>query len=287
MNKKPMLYLECKSGVSGDMTVAALLDLGVDEGAFAAALDSLELTGVSYAVSRVDKNGIMARDFDVRIEGEPHAHAHDSHQHDHEHSHDHPHHEHSHDHAGHAEGHDHSHHHHAEHGHRNLGDIREIIAKSSLSERAKDIAYRTFQIVAEAEAKVHGKDIAEVHFHEVGALDSILDIVGAAFCIDYLDIGEIAVSALSEGSGYVICQHGRLPVPVPATSEIAVKYGIPLCITDTPHEMVTPTGIALIAALKTVDSLPSTLRILKIGYGAGKRRLEHPNILRALLVEEA
>ena len=283
MNEERVLYLECKSGISGDMTVAALLDLGVDESAFAATIESLGLEGVSYAISKVDKNGITARDFDVRIEGENPAHEHHHHEHEHGHHHGHGHHEHEHRH----EPHEHSHvHEHAAHEHRNFGAVRDIIEKSALSERAKGIAVRTFEIVAEAEAKVHGKAIDEVHFHEVGALDSIMDIAAAAFCIDFLNVERIAVSVLSEGNGYVNCQHGRLPVPVPATSEIAARYGIPLSITECPYELITPTGIALVAALKNTDSLPASFTIKKIGYGAGKRNLEHPNILRALLVEE-
>lgn len=154
-----------------------------------------------------------------------------------------------------------------------------------MTPKAKALAKKIFGIVAAAEAKVHGKSIDEVHFHEVGALDSIIDIAGAAVCLDYLGVTSVAVSALSEGTGEVICQHGRLPVPVPATAEIAATYQMPLQITACPHEMVTPTGIAIAAALKTELALPENVVIAKIGYGAGKRNLPHANILRAMLLE--
>lgn len=269
MTDKTVLYLEAKSGISGDMTVAALLDLGVDRDFFIKALDSLGLDGVRYGISSADKNGITACSFDVVLK-----HDHEHHHYDHEHGHDH--HEHTHD---------HSHHPHS-HEHRNLSDVFAVIDRGALTSGAKDLAKRIFTIVAEAESKVHGKDINEVHFHEVGALDSIIDIVGTAVCIDFLGIEETVVSALSEGSGFVECQHGTLPVPVPATAEIAAKYGLPLNITPCPHEMVTPTGIAIAAALKNRDKLPENFVIAKTGYGAGKRNLENPNVLRAFLGQE-
>lgn len=270
MTDKTVLYLEAKSGISGDMTVAALLDLGVDRNYFIKALDSLGLEGVSYKISSADKNGITACSFDVVLE----------HEHHHDHSHHHEHQHHHHDEHGHT--HEHEDHHHS-HEHRNLNDVFAVIDRGALTDGAKTLAKRIFSIVAEAESKVHGKDIHEVHFHEVGALDSIVDIVGAAVCIDYLGIDETVVSALSEGSGFVKCQHGTLPVPVPATAEIAAKYGMALNITSCPYEMVTPTGIAVAAALKNRDRLPENFVISKTGYGAGKRTLENPNILRAFL----
>lgn len=272
-----LLYLECKSGISGDMTVAALLDLGVDEAYFNAALHSLHLVGVRWEIKRVDKNGLMACDFNV-IFAEDGKYEHVSDQHAHNHEHDH----------GHQHAHDHEHtgrHVHGFHEHRNLHDVYAVIEQGGLTERAKTIAKRIFTVVAEAEAKVHGKSIGEVHFHEVGALDSIIDIVGTAVCLDYLGIERVVVSTLSEGSGFVTCQHGRLPVPVPATAEIATRYKIPLSITDCPHEMITPTGIAIAATIRTEDSLPSNMTIAKIGYGAGKRKLAHANVLRVMLLE--
>lgn len=334
MRDNIILYLEGKSGISGDMTVAALLDLGVDRDYFDKALQSLHLEGVRWEISRVDKNGIMACDFNVildeahehhdhghsrdqehehhdhghRHENEHHGHTHQGlahehehghHDHDHHHAHEHGHHEHEHNHThGHEHSHDHGHTHdhehdhdhdynHGEHEHRNLHAVGAIIDHGELTPRAKKIAKDIFAVVAEAEAKVHGKSIDEVHFHEVGALDSIIDIVGAAVCLDYLNIAKVAVSPLSEGSGFVTCQHGRLPVPVPATAEIAVKYRMPLSITACPYEMVTPTGIAIAAAIKTEAALPQNVVVNKIGYGAGKRDLNHANVLRAMLLENA
>ena len=178
---------------------------------------------------------------------------------------------------------DHMHSHH--HEHRTLEDISIIIESSGLTPRAKEIATRIFTILAEAEAKVHGTTIDEVHFHEVGAIDSIIDIAAAAVCLDYLNITRVATSALFDGSGFVMSGHGRLPVPVPATVEIAARYGLPMNITDSPYEMVTPTGIAIVAAIKTEDRLPQNIVINKIGYGAGKREMKHANVLRGMLIE--
>ena len=295
------LYLECKSGISGDMTVACLLDLGVDETFFNAALQSLGIEGVRWEITKRDKNGIMASDFAVIIdEDDIHASslAHHHHQHDHDHDHDHDSDGHHHNHAHGSDHHHHHHHHHDDghdhdhddahshhHEHRNLKDIRTIIESSGLTPRAKKTAIKIFTILAEAEAKVHGTTIDEVHFHEVGAIDSIIDIVAVAVCLDCLNITRVATSALFDGSGFVMSQHGRLPVPVPATMEIAAKYGLSLSITGSPYEMVTPTGIAIVAAIKTEDSLPQSITVSKIGYGAGKRSMKHPNVLRGMLME--
>lgn len=257
--RNKILYLECKSGISGDMTVAALLDLGVDESYFNNALGSLHLEGVRWEITRVDQNGIMACDFNVILQ--------DTHEH---HNHDH----------GHGIGKK------PEHDHRNLHDIYAIIERGKLTSKARDIARRIFAVVAEAEAKVHGKSMEEVHFHEVGALDSIIDIVGAAVCLDYLGIERVAVSSLHEGSGFVTCMHGRLPVPVPAVVEIATQYKMAFTMTDCPHELVTPTGIAIAAAIRTEAALPANMVIHQTGHGAGKRTLQHANILRAMLVEK-
>lgn len=242
------LYLECKSGISGDMTVGALLDLGADEAKLINALDSLKLEGVKYKISKVKKNGISATDFNVILPKHNH---HDKHHHTHE--------------------------------HRNLFDVYSVIDKGDLTDNARGLAKKIFKIVAEAEAKVHGEDIKNVHFHEVGALDSIVDIVATAVCIDDLNIEKTAVTPLHEGSGFVKCQHGMLPVPVPAVAQIAQTHSIPLKITQTQGEMVTPTGIAIVAALCNYQ-LPETFTVEKTGYGAGKKDFEHPNLLRAMLI---
>ena len=143
-----------------------------------------------------------------------------------------------------------------------------------------------FDIVAEAEAKAHGIPLEEVHFHEVGAIDSIIDIISVAVCVDNLGVDAIVVSPLAEGFGSVRCQHGVIPVPVPATANIASAYGLKLRLTDNEGEMVTPTGAAIAAALKTEDRLPSSCQILKTGMGAGKKEFKQANVLRAMILSQ-
>lgn len=262
-----MLYLEGASGIAGDMTVAALLDLGGSQEKLFTALDSLLLGEEMHChVKRSESYGIAGNSFNV------HCHC-DHHEHDHQHSKDHDHHEH--------------HHHSHEHLHRNLADVLTVIERGKLSERARAIAEKTFRIVAQAEAQAHGCAVEEVHFHEVGAVDSIADIVGAAVLIDDLNITECVVESLAEGQGTVHCQHGELPVPVPAVLNIAAASGIALRKTDVRGEMVTPTGIAIAAALRTGDRLPETYKVCKVGVGVGKRDFGRPNILRAMLIEDA
>ena len=249
------LYFECNSGISGDMSVAALLDLGADEDKLKKALDSLKLNDeFSYFVSKKQVNAIMATDFDVVL---PEHHQH------------HEHHE------------NHSHHHHE---HRNLDDVNAIIDKAETSENAKNLAKKIFKIVAEAEAKVHGKDIKEVHFHEVGAIDSIADIIAFSVLFDDLNPNKTYFSTLRDGQGFVHCQHGKIPVPVPAVCEIAAAYKLPIKITENDGEMVTPTGAAIAAALYNGEKLPNEFIIEKVGYGAGKRPYENP-ILRVMKIK--
>lgn len=287
------LYLECTSGISGDMTVAALLDLGASETALREGLASLNVAGYEIEIGRVKKSGIDACDFTVRLEAEGQDHHHD-HQTKHEHSHcdsGHEHHHHEQEHHHHDSEHEHHHHgqehhhHDSGHVHRNLSDILQIIDSSGIAAHAKHIARRIFSVVAEAEAKVHGLPLEKVHFHEVGAVDSIVDIVGAAICIDNLGIGQIICSPLREGTGTVRCQHGLMPVPAPATLAIVEKYRIPLVITDNVGEMVTPTGAAIVGAMANTFSHPQEMRILATGYGAGKREYKTANLLRAMLVD--
>lgn len=256
-----ILYLECNSGISGDMTVGALLDLGADQEVLKKALESLGVEGYHLHIGRAKKSGLDACDFSVHLEEEAHDHAH-THIHEHEH------------------GHAHS------HIHRRLKEINEIIDRLNSKPSVKALARRIFAIVAEAEAKAHGISVEEVHFHEVGAVDSIVDIISTAVCLDNLGIREVVISPLTEGQGQVCCQHGVIPVPVPATVNIAAAYGLTLKLTDCEGEMVTPTGAAIAAALKTRDSLPSSFRILKIGMGAGKKDFPQANVLRAILLEE-
>lgn len=254
MNK--LLYLEGASGISGDMTVAALLDLGANETKLSAVLESLRLEGFRWQISRKKSYGIEGCDFDVILDD---------------------HHHHHHEHDGH-------HHHH--HEHRNLTDVYEVIGRGEMTDGARELARRIFRIVAEAEAKAHGCPIDEVHFHEVGAIDSIADIVAAAVLVDDLGIMDCIVTGLTEGSGFVHCQHGDLPVPVPAVLNIAQMYSIPFRPSTVQGEMVTPTGIAIAAALRTRNTLPSRYIVEKTGIGLGKRDFGRANLLRAMILHE-
>ena len=298
-----ILYLECNSGISGDMTVAALLDLGADRQVLLDALSSLPLTGYSIEIKDVYKSGIRACDFNVILDHDNHdhdmdylhGHAHSmADEHDHTHSHNlSDEHEqiHRHDHSmtvGDAHDHDteesqHMHHHH--HDTRNLNDITKIIQVGQLSSGAKDLALKIFQILAEAEAAVHGKTLEEIHFHEVGAVDSIVDIVAVAVCIDNLSPSGIVISALTDGKGQIRCQHGLIPVPVPAVTAIAMQNELTLNISDVEGELVTPTGAAIAAAVRTATTLPKDFRIRRIGFGAGKRDYATTGLLRAMLLQ--
>lgn len=270
------LYLECYSGISGDMTVAALLDLGADEEVLRQVLDSLPVQGFRIEINRVMKSGIDACDFNVILEGN------DNHDHDMEYLYGHLHHgEHTDSHT-----HTHEHQHTHSHAHRGMREIREIIEKGDMTEGARRLAFSIFSILAEAESKAHHVPVEEVHFHEVGAVDSIVDIVAVAVCLDNLNIKNVIVPELWEGKGTVRCQHGILPVPVPAVMNIMQAYGLPVQITDITGELVTPTGAAIVAAIRTSGSLPLKFIIKKTGLGAGKREYECPGILRAMLIEE-
>ena len=212
--------------------------------------------------------------------GHEHEHSHDEHDHEHHHDHEHTHdHEHSHDHA-------HTHDHMHPHIHRNIHDIFEIIDRPDASDRVKNLARRMFEIVAGAESKAHGIPVSEVHFHEVGAIDSIVDVISAAFCLEDLGIHRVVISPLSEGHGFARCQHGLMPVPVPATANIAAAQSLELTLRDVEGEMVTPTGAAIAAAFRTEAALPKKYQIEKIGIGAGNKDFAHANILRAMLLTD-
>ena len=250
------LYLEGACGISGDMTAAALLDLGANRGKLDAVLQSLHLDGFDYRIEQKTSYSICGCDFDVHLHHSEHHH----------------------------EEHYHEHHHHE---HRHLSDVYEIIDRGEMTERARSLAKKIFLIVAEAEGKAHGCPTEEVHFHEVGAVDSIVDIVSVAVLIDDLGIENVIVRGLNEGRGFVTCQHGSLPVPVPAVANIAEKYGIVLRPTENDGEMVTPTGIAIAAALRTSESLPAAYKIIRTGIGLGKRDFGRANFLRAMIIEDA
>ena len=272
------LYLECYSGISGDMTVAALLDLGGDRTVLDKVLRSLPISGFETKISRVVKSGIDACDFDVVLDKE-----HENHDHDMKYLHGHHHEGHESNHA-HGTGTAQDHHHHE---HRGIKEIAYIIDHSAMTENAKKLALRIFEILAEAESKAHNVPVDQVHFHEVGAVDSIVDIVSVAVCLDDLDVTEVIVPVLCEGRGTVRCQHGILPIPVPAVANIVSANHLHLKMTEVEGELVTPTGAAIVAAVKTKDKLPETFEIQKIGIGAGKRQYECPGILRAMIISES
>lgn len=281
MNK---LYLECYSGISGDMMVAALIDLGADTDVLDRALMSLPVSGFKTRISRVKKAGIDACDFAVELDKEYENNDHDMS-------------------YLHGEGYVHTHHSHKdmqhdhkvmehnkkemEHVHRGLAEITQIIRKSDISENAKSCAVKIFEILGRAEAKAHGTTLEKVHFHEVGAIDSIVDIVSVAVCLDNLGISEVIIPVLFEGCGMIRCKHGLLPVPVPAVAAIVEENGLKLHITGIEGEFVTPTGAAVCAAIRTSEKLPQQFEIKKTGIGAGKRNYERASILRAMLIEES
>ena len=343
------LYLECQSGISGDMFVAALLDLGADEQVLREVLKTVPADGFEIKISRVKKAGLDVCDFDVVLAHELDNHDHDmeylyghTHTHGAEHEHEseqaavagvehiheneaeqaavagaehihehvpanttaasvrhiHEHasanttavstehsHEHNADHiaASTEHTHDHTHHHHT---HRGLAEVNSIIDGTIMTDNARHIAKDIFAVLARAEAKAHGTTIDEVHFHEVGAIDSIVDIISAAVCLDNLGITDVVIPYLAEGTGSVRCAHGILPIPVPAVCNIVAESGLILKQTEVKGELVTPTGAAIAAAICTEKKLPEQYAIRKIGIGAGKREYERPSMVRVMLIED-
>lgn len=255
------LYLECYSGISGDMTAAALLDLGATEENLRKTLEKLPLDGYELRIGRVQKSGLDACDFDVILE-EDHVHSHEACPHAHQ------------EHGAYTHTHE----------HRTWKDIAQMLEGADLKPRVLELSRQMFRIIAEAEGKVHGRPADEVHFHEVGAVDSIVDIVSVAACMEELGINKVVVSDIWEGQGHVHCQHGILPVPVPAVLQIAAGHGLALKQTEQQGEMVTPTGAA-VAALSE-GKKPDRFTIEKIGLGAGKREYSRANVLRAMLINE-
>lgn len=275
-----MLYFECYSGISGDMAVAAMLDLGVDRDALDRALSSLDLDGFRTEVTRVSKSGLDVCDFNVILEVDNHDHDMGylyGHEHHYGHGHHGDHDEHDHD--------DHGAHHHGDyhHPHRGLPEILSIIDRADMTDGAKAVSRKVFEIIGAAEAEAHGVPIDQVHFHEVGAVDSIVDVVALGVCIDSLGVSRVCFSELYEGTGCIRCQHGVIPVPAPAVANIASAHSLPLRITPSQGEYVTPTGAAFAAAVRDSD-VPASFTIDRIGLGAGKRESERSGILRAMLI---
>lgn len=248
-----ILYYDCFSGISGDMNLGAMVDIGVDPVYLKTELAKLNLEGYSIDFQTDTRKGISGTRAIVNI------HKHDSHEHE------------SHQHE--VNGHE----------HRNLGDIRNIINNSSLNDFVKTTSLDIFQKVAEAEAHVHAKSIDEIHFHEVGAMDSIIDIVGAAICFDYLKPDKVISSSVEMGGGFTRCEHGIFPVPAPATAEILKN--IPVRSGAVHSETTTPTGAAILATL--VDEFTDNIHFIihKTGYGVGTKDFDIPNVLRVHLGE--
>jgi len=240
-----ILYYDCFSGISGDMNLGAMIDLGVPQGLLVGELKKLKINTYEIAVYRDRRGGIEGIKVDVSVPFRS---------------------------AGHG-------HHDAER--RAFKDIVGLIDESGLSDAVKKKSLAIFTIIAEAEAKVHGYPVDDVHFHEIGAIDSIVDIVGAAICLDYLKVDRVFSSPVEVGGGFVKCSHGILPVPAPATAEIL--RGIPMKSGSVPFETTTPTGAAILAA--TVNFFTENIHFIpeKIGYGLGQRDTEIPNVLRVFL----
>ena len=254
------------------MTLGALIDLGADKNAFLTELEKLHLEGYEIAFETTQRNAITATHVNVILTGQDQAH---DHTHIHEHIHDHGH-THEHDH-------EHSHDHERGHFHRSFRDIRQMIQNSELSKEVKDLSLRIFTRVARAEAKVHHKDVEEVQFHEVGAVDSIVDIVGSAILITMLKPDRICASVVQDGHGFVHCQHGMLSVPVPAVCEIFAESDALIHQIDVDTELVTPTGAAIISELADSFGTMPVMTIDKIGWGAGTKILKIPNLLKVTL----
>lgn len=300
-----ILFLDCFSGIAGDMTVGALVDLGIKPSTLEWELSKLDIGDFHMHFDRQKRQNVEGVKFGIH-EGATHTHEQDehcdcghdhghehahSHEHTHSHSHEHEH-EHAHEHHHHDEdedAHDHDHgsevsaHHHHDHDHGlSHREIRNLIEHSELSAFVKQHALSIFARIAEAEGKIHGQPAADVTFHEVGALDSIADIICACVGIEALGVDRIVISSLHEGTGTVHCAHGTFPIPTPATLEIL--KGIPLGQIDEPHELITPTGAAIVAEFGAAFGPMPTLKIEKIGYGVGTRDLaSRPNVLRAVL----
>jgi len=271
------LYLDIFSGISGDMFLGAMIDLGVEFEALEVELKKLNLEGYTLSANRRQKCAIDGVKFDVHLacEGEgDHDH---SHSHEHSHSHDHTH---SHEHS-HGVGDDHGH-------SRNFAQISEMIHVSALSDWVKEKSVAVFQRVANAEGKIHGMPPFEVHFHEVGAVDSIVDIVGGCIALELLGKPRVRSGPVIEGTGFIMCAHGRFPIPAPATLNILAERGVAITQCEEPNELITPTGAAMIAEFAEDFGPLQNLTPEKVAFGLGTRDCEtRPNVLRAVLGVES
>ncbi len=283
-----LLYFDCFSGISGDMALGALLDCGVPVEALREGLSSLPVEGWHIEAQPTLISGIHALDVTISLHGVTdaqelaHAHSHEHHHHEH---HEHEHHDHN------------EHHHHPtppphhpttpppHHHGRSMAEVRDIIAASALSDKVKATSLAIFERIARAEAEIHHSTVDEIHFHEIGGVDSLIDICGVAWCLEYLGVREVHCSALPLSSGFVDCAHGRMPVPAPAT--LKILQGVPLYPTDVKGELVTPTGAAIVATLSQSFGAPPPFAPRAVGHGAGKKRFaDRPNLLRAVFGEK-
>lgn len=247
-----ILYFDCSSGICGNMTLGALLDIIDDENYFFNEIKKLNLDGYKIEISKKESYGINGRYVNVIVDGK--------------------------DEYGNIHHHEHNHHH--NHKHRNLNDVNEVIDKSSLDDKTKILAKEMFLKVANAESKVHGKLIDEVHFHEVGAIDSIIDIVGTAILINKINPDIIVSSVVNEGHGFIECAHGKMSVPVPATSQIFTTENVRFKQIDVDTELVTPTGAAIISTLAKDYTIMPEMKLEKVGYGAGFKDIGYSNLLK-------
>lgn len=296
------LYIECAMGAAGDMLTAALLELMPDKEAALAKLNAMGIPGVVFEAEPSAKCGITGTHMRVLIHGEEegavpcgHTHAHHhEHDHAHEHHHKHDHHTHAHAHAhvredahchdsdvhDHAHHHEHDAHHHAHHG---MAEIRSLIAELAVSETVKEKALAVYQSIAEAESKVHGAEVDQIHFHEVGSMDAVADVTAVCLLMELLALEQVIVSPIHVGSGTVLCAHGRLPVPAPATA--LILEGMPIYGGSVQGELCTPTGAALLKTFADSFGPMPPMTVAKTGYGMGTKDFEQANCLRAMLGE--
>lgn len=246
-----VLYFDCSSGISGNMTLGALMELVDDPDYLQKELKKVHVDGYHLHVSKTKKNGITGTYVDVHLEADHH------HDHDHEHEHHH-------------------------HDHRNLFDVNKIIDEADIDLKAKELAKKIFLKVALAESKVHNETLENVHFHEVGAIDSIVDIIGTAILITKIAPDKIMSSVVNDGHGFIQCAHGMISVPVPATSEIFAASDVMFRQIDIDTELVTPTGAAIIAQLAQSFGTMPAMKVNKIGWGCGTKDLKIPNVLKVL-----
>ncbi len=243
-----ILYLKCDAGISGDMFAGMMLDLGASEEVLRETLDSIGMEGYSLKIRKVMEKGIPATDFDVVLDEEYMEQLRS---------------------IGYV---------------RKFSEILEMIEASGASREVKELAKKIFYIDAEAEAKAHGVAVEDVTFHEIGAVDSVVDIMTAAICLYNLEIEEVIIDKIAEGNGTIQCRCGTLNVPVPAVVNIADKYDLELHKTEVEGEMITPTGAAIAAAIRTDRKVPNKYKVLARGAGTGKRNYPHPRVLEGSIL---